>query len=163
MSSTAKRRQAPRAQRWPSDCCEPRIHWLQNLADHSRMASESDFFFYTRRLAAAFAQIVQFRPAHISASLDFDAANRLAVGLKHPLDALTVRNFTHRERRIQSAISLGNDDTFVCLQSLTAALSDANLNDYRIARRKIWNLAFHLFRFQFINDLAHKCSPSRYL
>src|SRR5438046_1988458 len=64
-----------------------------------------DLFLDPRSLAGQVAQIVELGAAHAAAALDGDLADRRAVGLEDPLDALAVRDLAHRERGVESAVA----------------------------------------------------------
>ena len=60
---------------------------------------------------------------NVTAAFYFNRANHRAVGLEYSFDAFTMRYLAHSKRRIQTAITLGNDDPFKRLQSLTGVPS----------------------------------------
>src|SRR5687768_12073376 len=95
------------------------------------------FLFDTRCLTSQIAQVVELRAADIAATLDRYSTNRRAVRLEHTLDALTVRNLAHGERRIESAVAARDDDAFVGLHTLTIAFLHLHFHDDRVAGREV--------------------------
>src|SRR5271170_41029 len=82
------------------------------------------------RLAGQVTQVVELRAPHVAAALHGDLADRRAVGLEHPLDALAVGDLAHCERGVQSAVAAGNDDTLVRLHALAIAFHYLHLHHH---------------------------------
>src|SRR5690606_39624317 len=116
----------------------------------------SDLFLDTRGLSAALAQVVELRASHVTAALDLDLGDRRAVRLKHPLDALAVRDLAHGERRVQAAIALRDHDALVGLQPLAIALGDSHLHDDGITRSEVRNIGFQLLALDLVNHIRHR-------
>src|SRR5690606_37884950 len=116
----------------------------------------SDLLLDACGLAGALAQVVKLGATHIAATLHFDRANRGAVGLEHALDAFTVGDLAHGERRVDAPIALGDDDAYVRLRTLAVALLHRDFHDDRIARPEVRNLLVaDRFAFELLNDVAH--------
>src|SRR6202021_3333098 len=72
----------------------------------------SDFLVDARRFAGQITQVVQLGAPNRAAALHADFADRGAESLEHAFHSLAVRNFAHRERRIEAAILLRGDHAF---------------------------------------------------
>ena len=67
--------------------------------------------------------------------------------LKRSLHSYPMRNFPHRKSRINPSVPFSYDYTFVCLQTLSAALSYPDLNNNSISRAKFGMVMFDLACF----------------
>src|SRR5262249_38307883 len=56
-----------------------------------------------RRLAAATAQVIELRAAHLAAAYDLDRVDERRVEREHALDAFAVGNLAHREALVEAA------------------------------------------------------------
>src|SRR5256885_1420278 len=113
-----------------------------------------------RGLAGQITQVVQLRAAHVAFALHFDLRDGRAVKRKHALDALTVGNFAHRERRVEAAIAPRDDHAFERLQPFALAFLYADVHRHGVARREVRHLLAHLTRFDVLQDLAHGSTPA---
>ena len=84
-------------------------------------------------LYAAVAQVVQLGTAHITAALDFDLGDQRAVGLERTLNTFAAGDLAHGEATVDTAIALGDHDTFVGLQALAGAFDHVHAHDDRVA------------------------------
>src|SRR5438477_5251017 len=120
-----------------------------------RRSRRSDLLVDARGLAGQIAQVVELGAPYRTAPLHADFADRGTVGLEHALHALAVRDLAHRERRIQTAILLGDHHTFVGLNALAITLHDLDLHDHGIAGIEIREFALRALAVQFLDDLVH--------
>src|SRR5687768_3626759 len=101
---------------------------------------ERKLFLDARFLAREGAQVVQLRAADIAAALHFDARDERRIGLEGPLDAFTRGDLAHDERRVETAVALGYDHTFVRLHALPLAFDHVHAHDDRVAGPELGNV-----------------------
>src|SRR6185295_7053004 len=114
----------------------------------------SDLLFDAGRFAREVAQVVKLRATHAASALHRDVADRRAVRLEHALHTLAVRDLAHRERGVEAAIALRDDDAFVRLHALAIALDHLHLHDDGIAGIEVRHLARHARLFDLLNDVV---------
>src|SRR5580658_331765 len=122
-------------------------------------ASDSELFLDPGRLAGQITQVVELRAPHVAAALHGDLADRRAVGLEHPLDALAVGDLAHRERGVEAAVAACNDDTLVGLHALAIAFHYLHLHHHGVPGLEVRHFTGHALLVDFLNYLAHDCSP----
>src|SRR2546421_3857134 len=94
-----------------------------------------------RRLARACAQVVELRAAHIALALHLDRGDERRVGLESALDAFARGDLAHDERRVETAVALGDHHAFECLHALALAFDHVHVDDHGVARREVGNAA----------------------
>src|SRR5690606_7695557 len=99
----------------------------------------NQFFFNTSSLTSKVTQVIKLSLTNITTTLQCNAGNLAAMGLEGTLHTNTVRNFTYSKRRVQSAITLSDNYTFKCLQTLTGAFNYFYLYYNSVTRRKFGN------------------------
>src|SRR5215472_548887 len=80
---------------------------------------------------------------------------------KYALDALAVRDTTHRESFIESATFPTDHYPGKDLDPFLVSFHDARVHTHAIANRKRFSLCFLLFFLNGIDDLIHKLVASR--
>src|SRR6202040_1682833 len=60
-------------------------------------------------LAGQIAQVIKLGATHAAAAFHHNLADRWAVSLEHPLDALAVGDLAHRERGVEAAVGPRNN------------------------------------------------------
>src|SRR5690349_8790605 len=115
----------------------------------------AEIFLDARLLAFEAAQVIKLRAAHFSVALDDDGIDGRAVRLEHALDAGAVRNLAHRERGVEAGVLARDAHAFVRLHALAIAFLDLDVDDHRVARAELRQLAGHLRGFELLNEIAH--------
>src|SRR5690242_19679200 len=85
-------------------------------------------------LAREIAQVIELRPTHAAAPLDVDVGDRGTVSLKYALDTFAMRDLPHGERRVESSIAHGDDDTFARLHAFAVALDHLHVDHHGVTR-----------------------------
>src|SRR5947209_4313800 len=93
-----------------------------------------------RRLAAAAAQVIELRTAHLAAAHDLDRVDERRVEREHALDAFAVGNLAHREALVQAAARARDAHALIGLHAGTLALDHLHVHDQRVARPEVRNL-----------------------
>src|SRR5690606_13060636 len=70
------------------------------------------------------------------------------------LNADAVGNLAHSERRVQTAVALGDADAFEGLQTLAVAFLDLDLNDHGVTGAELGQILLHLFSVKLRNNLV---------
>src|SRR5580765_5703240 len=114
-----------------------------------------------RRLAGAAAQVVQLGAAHVALSLHLDRGDERRIGLEGALDALARGDLAHDERGVEAAVALGDHHALEGLHALPLALDHVHVDDDRVARGKIRDLALQPLDFFLLDRLddVHRVSP----
>src|SRR6266853_1510677 len=121
-----------------------------------------DFLADARALARELAHVIELGAAHVAFSLQLDRIDRRRIGLEGALHALARGHLAHGERGIDAAVPLGDHHALVGLHALALAFDDADVDDHRVARRKLGELLPHALDFLFfelLNDV-HRFAPS---
>jgi hypothetical protein len=64
-----------------------------------------------------------------------------AVQLEGALHAFAAGDLAHDEAAVQAAVALGDDHAFVGLHALARAFDDVHVDDHRVARGEVGDLA----------------------
>src|SRR5215510_558459 len=94
-----------------------------------------------RGLAAASAQVIELRPAHVAAAdeLDRDQARRMQ--REHALHAFAVADLAHGEGGVDAGVLARDDDAFEGLHALAVAFDHLHVDLHGVARREVEGLA----------------------
>lgn len=117
--------------------------------------------FDTSGLAGAVAQVVKLGTTHGATTLHFHAADQRAVSLEGTLNAFTAGDLAHGERRVQTTVTLGDNNAFVSLKTLFTAFNYTYLYAHGVTRYKSGDVAAQLFFFKLLDDVAHDISLPR--
>src|SRR4249919_1618002 len=129
-----------------------------STARKSTSRTGGQVFLDARLLALQFAQVIQLARTHVTATLDRHRVDDRAVRLEHALDAEAVRDLAHGEGGVDAGVLLGDDHAFVGLHALAIAFLDLDVDDDRVARAEVRQLAGGLFGFEFLQELVHGCT-----
>src|SRR3546814_12719465 len=77
-----------------------------------------------------------FSTAYIATAFYFNAGNLRGIQLESTFDCFARRNLADDKGRVQAAITLADNNAFVCLHTLAGAFNDVYINDNGIARTK---------------------------
>src|SRR5262245_54533754 len=88
-------------------------------------------------LAAAAAQVIELRAAHLAAAHDLDRVDQRRVEREHALDALAVGDLAHREALVQAAARARDAHALIGLHAGALALDHLHVHDQRVARREV--------------------------
>src|SRR6056297_1793291 len=106
-------------------------------------------------LAFEITKVEQLGATDLAATLDHDRVDDRAESLENTLYAGTVRDLANGEGGIDTAVLLGDNHAFECLDTLAIAFSDPDVDHDGIAGGKIRNVALNLLVTQFFDDVAH--------
>ena len=91
------------------------------------------FFFNACRFTSQTAQVVQFGTTYVTTTFHFDFFYGRRIQLECTLNTFTAGNFADDEVAVQTAVTTGDNDTFVGLSTAAVTLSYAYGNDYGVA------------------------------
>ena len=119
-----------------------------------------DFFLDAGSLASQVAQVIQLCASHIATAFDYYIVDLQAIGLENPFDTLAMGNLAHGECGVIATVTLGDDDTFIGLQTLARSFLYLHLDNNGVARREIWNGFFaHPLVFELLDNVCHGLFP----
>src|SRR5258705_6896125 len=120
-----------------------------------------DFLANARPLARELAHVIELGAPHVAFALELDRVDQRGIGLEGALYALARGHLAHGERGIDAAVLLGDHHALICLHALALAFDDADVDDHRVAWRKLGELLPHaldFFCFELLNDV-HRFAP----
>src|SRR5690606_8161871 len=97
------------------------------------LVAAHQFFLDASSLARTAAQVVELGAANIATTLDFDACDLGRVQLECTLDGFAGRNLANDKGRVQTTVTLGDDNAFVCLDTLACAFNNVYVDNNSIA------------------------------